>query len=350
MCRGCIETSNNHALSRHEFLRLGLLAGTGTMLTACGLGGLAGLPAPGPTVSPTAPTLLVSNAYPQLAGELTAVSEANLTLRSASRSRIFPLMADTLFYSETGALIDPGLLALNQNAAVRLQGEAISVLQVLPALAHIAVDSALLPQLEPTGETVAIGSLTMTTRAGWGAAAPDLSAPAETGLFDPDSNPEGWLTYTEPLAEVLNTVVLHHSAGSFVDGAREIQRFHRVRRGYADIAYHYVIDGFGDLFEGRKLTERGAHTGGANTGTIGVVLLGDFSRITVLRSQLQTATTLIAWLASEYGITHVAGHRDFQPGITECPGNHLEEWLPALAEATGLVVGTGGYVMPSWVR
>lgn len=320
------------------------------MLTACGLGGLAGRPTPGPTALPTAPTLPVSNAYPQLAGELTAISEADLTLRSATRSRTFPLPADALFYSETGAAIESGQLETGQSVALWLEGEAVSVLQVQPNLAHIAVDPALLPQPDPTGETVAVGSLTMTTRAGWGAANPDFSAYAETGLFDPDTNPEGWLVYSEPLSEVLNTVVLHHSVGSFIDGVREIQRFHRVRRGYADIAYHYVIDGFGDLFEGRELTARGAHTGGANTGTVGVVLLGDFSRISVLRDQLQTAAALIAWLAAEYSITHLAGHRDFQPGITECPGDHLEEWLPALAETTGLIVGTGGYVVPSWAR
>jgi hypothetical protein len=61
-------------------------------------------------------------------------------------------------------------------------------------------------------------------RASWGALEPDLSAPVENGVYDPIANPDGWRVYTEPLADILNTVVVHHSALALSDGPHEIQR------------------------------------------------------------------------------------------------------------------------------
>lgn len=49
-------------------------------------------------------------------------------------------------------------------------------------------------------------------------------------------------------------------------------------------------------------------------------------------------------LRDVYRLTHIAGHRDFQPGVTVCPGLHLEALLPELAVELGLEFGVGGYV------
>src|SRR5262245_43136845 len=54
--------------------------------------------------------------------------------------------------------------------------------------------------------------LTIIPRAAWGAVAPDLSARGEHGLYDARTNPEGWRVYDRPLAGLLNTVIIHHSA------------------------------------------------------------------------------------------------------------------------------------------
>lgn len=186
------------------------------------------------------------------------------------------------------------------------------------------------------------------TRAAWGAAATDLNAPNEHGLFDPQTNPDGWEVYTAPLSQVLTTIVVHHSALPLSDGPREIQRVHMTTLGFADIAYHFVIDGDGRLFEGRPLNVRGAHTRGHNTGTVGVVLLGNFERASPAPQQLTTLQTLLLSLRDTYGITHVAGHRDFLPTETVCPGQMLETLLPDIARTAGLRLGTDGYRAPSY--
>ena len=109
----------------------------------------------------------------------------------------------------------------------------------------------------------------MITRAGWGAAPPDHTVANEGGFFDP-ANPaspsEGWWDYPPPLSDWLTTLIVHHSALQYRDGPREIQAFHVLDRGWADIAYHYLLDGFGQLYEGRTIGARGAHTEGSQHG------------------------------------------------------------------------------------
>src|SRR6185436_14898125 len=39
------------------------------------------------------------------------------------------------------------------------------------------------------------------------------------------------------------------------------QDTHQVRRGWADIGYHYVIDGAGRIWEAREIKWQGAHAG-----------------------------------------------------------------------------------------
>lgn len=186
------------------------------------------------------------------------------------------------------------------------------------------------------------------SREAWGAAAPDHTARAERGMFDARTNRGGWLVYAEPLRDALNTLVVHHSALPLSDGPREIQRLHMQTRGYADIGYHFVIDALGQIYAGRDLGVRGAHVGGANTGTVGAALLGNFEREAPAEAQLEALRRLGAYLAEAYALTHLAGHQDFQPGVTLCPGHELAPLLPGLAGELGLEFGTGGYVKPEW--
>lgn len=202
-----------------------------------------------------------------------------------------------------------------------------------------------LPVLTHCTQRYSLESLDIIPRSEWGAVRPDLDTSVE-GLFDPAANPDGWFVYDAPLTEVLNTVIVHHSALPLSDGPLEIQHKHMQLKGYADIAYNFVIDEAGLIYEGRSLAVRGAHTGGHNTGTVGIVLLGNFEETEPLEEQLLTLKKLVRCLSDEYAITHLAGHRDFQPGVTVCPGENLEVLLPGLAAELSLEFGTGGYVGP----
>jgi len=174
----------------------------------------------------------------------------------------------------------------------------------------------------------------------WHAQEPDFNSRGEHGVYDSTTNKDGWRIYERPLREVLKTIVVHHSALPTNLGVAEIQKLHMQERGYADIGYHFVIDPDGVIFEGRNISVRGAHTSGHNTGSIGVVLLGNFEESAPNDRQYNSLRNLIHQLALKYKITRLAGHRDFHPDKTVCPGAELERKLPSLAAEFGMIFGT----------
>ncbi|GAB4423725.1 MAG: hypothetical protein Kow00106_20740 [Anaerolineae bacterium] len=183
------------------------------------------------------------------------------------------------------------------------------------------------------------------TRQDWGALPPNHEAPNESGFFSAD-NPDGWRVYDEDLRQVYRTVVIHHSvlyAEDDLSTMRAIQEQHMDLRGWADIAYHFGVGRSGQVFEGRSLTVRGTHVQGYNTGSVGVVFLGDFTIDYPTPLQFEAGRRLIDWLALRLELTHLAGHSDFN-NDTDCPGQHLRDMLPLLAQSAGLTLGTGGYV------
>ena len=193
---------------------------------------------------------------------------------------------------------------------------------------------------------------TILARADWGARPLNFYAPEEFGSFDPHTNPEGVLYYLSDLRVALNTIVIHHSAFSHT-GPAEIQDLHMDRRGFADIAYHFLIDSGGVIYEGREINIRGAHVQGFNTGSVGIVLLGNFSDMEPTRTQVDSLTRLVDYLRYTYEIRYLAGHKDYpdqSPDGTECPGDNLYPLLPDLARELGMRYGIGGYVRPDWIE
>ena len=119
--------------------------------------------------------------------------------------------------------------------------------------------------------------------------------------------------------------------------------------GYSDIGYHFIIGPDGTLYQGRPLHVRGAHTQGFNTGTVGIVLLGNMEIIEPTQEQLKVLESLVIFLKDRFGIKHIAGHSDFNPEITVCPGMLLHKLLPDIAKTTGLIFWIEGYIPPPWV-
>ena len=190
---------------------------------------------------------------------------------------------------------------------------------------------------------------TIISRAEWNARPLNLEAPEEFGAFDPQTNPAGVLTYPDDLRSVLNTIVVHHSAYPYA-GPQEVQDLHMDRRGFADIAYHFLIDAEGTIYEGRELNVRGAHVQGFNTGSVGIVLLGNFNEEQPGEDQLSSLRSLVDYLRYNYEIRYLAGHKDYpdqSPDGTECPGDHLYPLLSDLANSLGMKHGIEGYVGPT---
>jgi len=185
------------------------------------------------------------------------------------------------------------------------------------------------------------------SREAWGARPINHEAANEKGIASP-TNPNGWYVYTGDLATIYRTVAIHHSYPIRRDTGtmRDIQNLHIDTQKWADIAYHFGIDGKGIIYAGRDIHARGASVAGHNTGTIGVVLVGDFQQETPATVQLSSLQTLVKWLTLTYHLTHLAGHYEFNPE-TVCPGTYMRPYLDGLAQQSGLQRGTGGYVPPT---
>lgn len=184
-------------------------------------------------------------------------------------------------------------------------------------------------------------------RAAWGAHSPDHSARNESGFYTLD-HPEGWRIYDGALQDAYQTVVIHHSVdyeGDDLSTLLEIQRAHRVDRGWADVGYHYLVGKDGLIYEGRDINARGTHVAGYNTGSAGVCLLGNFMTDTPGEAQLLAAQSLVMWLAEWLRLTHLGSHRDFNPQ-TLCPGDNLSVYIDWLAESAALARGIEGYIPP----
>jgi hypothetical protein len=170
---------------------------------------------------------------------------------------------------------------------------------------------------------------------------------------------------------VLNTIV-HHTAGaagySPAQSAaivRGIQTYHVLGNGWDDIGYNFLVDRFGQVFEGRfggiERNVIGAHAQGFNTGSAGIAVLGTYGAAKVSAAASDALSRLIAWrldVAHVHPLSRtstissgnprfrkglpvwlraVSGHRD--TGFTSCPGAGLYGQLGAVrqrASAIGL--------------
>jgi N-acetylmuramoyl-L-alanine amidase len=173
-------------------------------------------------------------------------------------------------------------------------------------------------------------------------------------------------------ADNVHVAVVHHTAGSNSYTAsqsaaivRSIYVYHVQGNGWNDIGYNFLVDKYGQVFEGRYGgTTRaviGAHAMGFNVGSVGVAVIGNYSAATVTPAARAALVSLLAWrldLAHVDPLSRVvrvstgnprypsgravtlnaiSGHRDTYP--TSCPGTSLYAQLPAIRRAvadTGL--------------
>jgi hypothetical protein len=136
-------------------------------------------------------------------------------------------------------------------------------------------------------------------------------------------------------------ITVHHSADPTpieLDGSqaktfeavREIQKAHMNGQDthYGDIGYHFVIDPYGRLIEGRDLRYQGAHAGGDNNlQNVGICLIGNFDKEQPTKAALETLERELDALRKRYNISkmRVYGHRELKS--TDCPGDHLMRWV-----------------------
>ncbi len=117
---------------------------------------------------------------------------------------------------------------------------------------------------------------------------------------------------------------------------REIQRGH-LARGFDDVGYNYIIDGAGRVIEGRGANSVGSHVEDANTGNVGISLMGNFVTRPPNTAQQHSLVRLAGYLAYAYRVPEddagfLTGHQQNPGASTECPGRQTMLLLPTLRQ------------------
>jgi hypothetical protein len=144
-------------------------------------------------------------------------------------------------------------------------------------------------------------------------------------------------------------LTLHHTAALLTDNAdaparaRAHQRFH-LDSGFADLAYHFMVDLEGNVLEGRSVDFAGeTFTDYDPAGHFLVCCEGNYDTQEPTPQQLESVARLFAWASRTYDVdvSTLAGHRDH--ASTSCPGDHLyarlEDGTLAAAVTTVLALG-----------
>lgn len=166
------------------------------------------------------------------------------------------------------------------------------------------------------------------------------------------------------VASKLVGAVVHHTAGpnTYTTTAQAKQQirndaaYHINSLGWCDLGYNFVVDKWGNIYEGRaySMTKAviGAHAGGFNTSTVGVAMLGTYGAAPSAATQRSVAQ-IIGWRLGAYLVDpktsmtyhagddvgakyrnqnvvlpRVMGHRDVWS--TACPGNGGYSALPGI--------------------
>ncbi len=141
-------------------------------------------------------------------------------------------------------------------------------------------------------------------------------------------------------------LTLHHAGVAFgrdkdpVAHMRNLQKWSRGLKNWADIPYHYVIDLDGRVYEARDIALAGdTNTSYDPAGHALVMVLGNFDDAQPTPAQLEATVAVFVDLARRFKIDPLAmgavsAHKDH--ASTSCPGAHLYPFV-ASGELAGRV-------------
>jgi hypothetical protein len=194
-------------------------------------------------------------------------------------------------------------------------------------------------------------------------------------------------THTVRAAVLHHTVTMNdYTQAQAPQQVRNMYHYHACTLGWADLGYNFVVDRFGNIYEGRRggITRgvQGAHAGGWNSGTFGVAIMGNYNTANPSNAALTAAEDLIAWKFDIHGINPSAtattwlnsqtiptlvGHRNVRGSYTrnpstttDCPGQNIYtrmssirqgievasgDWIPVVGDWNG-----NGVTTPGWFK
>lgn len=187
---------------------------------------------------------------------------------------------------------------------------------------------------------------------------------------------ESWMRW-DPEFINYKGVVVHHTAGtnnySKSESAgivRSIYAYHTNTLGWGDIGYNFLVDKYGQIFEGRYPSRyhqvQGAHAYGANPYTFGISALGNYEDAQPTNQLIESIASIINWKFKTLGINPngkayigtessgvkylptILGHRDV--GATACPGRYLYAKMSELKQDVNMDYDVGGAIGNKWKK
>lgn len=149
----------------------------------------------------------------------------------------------------------------------------------------------------------------------------------------------------------IERITVHHTAVLLDDNRmapariRQHQQFHQSRE-WPDLAYHFIIDAGGNVYEGRPVDAVGdTGTDYDPTGHLLICCEGDFNQQEIGADQYDALVRMVAWGTSSFEVDpdSVAGHRDV--AATSCPGDDLYERIESGALRADAVDATADSVV-----
>lgn len=126
----------------------------------------------------------------------------------------------------------------------------------------------------------------------------------------------------------ISRIIIHCTDTPLDTTFASIKKYH-LSLGYSDIGYHFVIDKFGNILDGRPLSIVGAHCLGYNFNSIGVALIGgNNGKFDFTSCQLSSLSNLVHQLCHKYNISlsDVKGHNEFNP-LKSCPNFNVKNFF-----------------------
>jgi hypothetical protein len=256
---------------------------------------------------------------------------------------------------------------LSRRRALQLGAGAGATAAIAPYLSRVGAQSA----YDLTGAQLALTPRPtwppppIVTRAAWG---------ANEALRKPGQ------IYDSPIRKI----VVHHTGtpneiSDYAGLCRSILQS-EVAGEYIDIAYNWLVDPFGRIYEGRWAANysagaphtgegpsgnvRGGHALNHNTQTIGIALMGNYDLVAPSAAMIDALVSLITWKCARWGLnpqgadayvngagvtTHIpniCGHRDTI--ATACPGANVQVLLNTVrSRVAGRLAETGYWIASS---
>ncbi len=127
----------------------------------------------------------------------------------------------------------------------------------------------------------------------------------------------------------IEEVIIHHTLGPVDQTPAEIADYHAspgnhiCADGCPGIAYHILIDQFGQAYQVNDLEAISYHVSGENTRTVGICLIGNYDNLLPSKEQYKTTGKVIKWINRRVGKNlAIGGHRDYSS--KSCPGANVD--------------------------